>query len=87
MSEILVHPRVVRRHPDLSLGDVVAAIRATFRYKQRDSGEWIAVGLDGNNRLVEMVYLYDVSEDTFFVYHAMVPPSRKTLLELGLERG
>ncbi|MBB5845931.1 hypothetical protein F4555_000727 [Mobiluncus mulieris] len=86
MSEIAVHPRILRRHPELSSSDVVAAMRSAFRYKQRPSGEWVAVGLDGNSRLVEMVYLYNAERDLFFVYHAMTPPSRKTLLELDLER-
>ncbi|WP_278971453.1 hypothetical protein [Mobiluncus mulieris] len=65
---------------------MAAAMRSEFRYKQRPSGEWVAVGLDGNSRLIEMVYLYNAEKDFFFVYHAMTPPSRKTLLELDLER-
>lgn len=65
---------------------MVAAIRSMIRYKQRDSGEWVAVGMDSGNRLVELVYIYDVDEDYFFVYYGMTPPSGKTLRELGLER-
>ena len=57
-----------------------------LRYKQRDSGEWIAVGTDSRSRLVELVYEYDDEDDFFFVYHGMTPPSAKTLRELGLER-
>ncbi len=57
-----------------------------IRYKQRNSGEWVAVGTDSRNRLVELVYIYDDEEDLFFVYHGMTPPSSKTLRELGLER-
>lgn len=57
-----------------------------WRYKQRESGEWIAVGTDSRSRLVELVYIYDADDDYFFVYHGMTPPSGKTLRELGLER-
>ena len=49
-------------------------------------GEWLAVGLDGRGRLVELVYQYDEDDDFFFVFHGMTPPSGKTLRELGLER-
>lgn len=86
MSSIGVHPRVAKRHPGITDEDVVAAMRSMIRYKQRSSGEWLAVGLDGNSRLVELVYQYDEEEDFFFVFHGMTPPSGKTLRELGLER-
>lgn len=86
MSTIGVHPRISQRHPDVTEADVVAAMRGMIRYKQRSSGEWLAVGLDGRNRLVELVYQYDEDEDFFFVFHGMTPPSGKTLRELGLER-
>lgn len=86
MSQIGVHPRVNRRHPDVSDDDVISAMRHTIRYQQRETEEWVAVGLDNRNRLIEMVYIYDAEEDFFFVFHAMVPPTGKTLRELGLER-
>ena len=86
MSSIGVHPRIARRHPEVSADDVVAAMRGMIRYMQRSSGEWLAVGLDGKDRLVELVYQYDEDEDFFFVFHGMTPPSGKTLRELGLER-
>ena len=70
----------------ISPADVMAAMRSMIRYKQRDSGEWIAVGTDSRSRLVELVYIYDADDDYFFVYHGMTPPSGKTLRELGLER-
>lgn len=86
MSQIGVHPRISRRHPEVAEADVMTAMRSMIRYKQRNSGEWIAVGTDSHNRLVELVYIYDTDEDYFFVYHGMTPPSGKTLRELGLER-
>lgn len=86
MSQIGVHPRISRRHPEVAEADVISAMRSMIRYKQRGSGEWIAVGMDSRNRLVELVYIYDADDDYFFVYHGMIPPSGKTLRELGLER-
>ena len=86
MSQIGVHPRISRRHPEVSEADVMTAMRSMIRYKQRESGEWIAVGTDSRSRLVELVYIYDSDDDYFFVYHGMTPPSGKTLRELGLER-
>lgn len=86
MSQIGV-PRISERHPEVSEADVMAAMRSMIRYKQRDTGEWLAVGTDSRSRLVEHVYIYDADDDYyFFVYHGMTPPSGKTLRELGLER-
>lgn len=86
MSNVIIHQRIHERHPELSKEDVAASLRNMIRHRQRATGEWIAVGLDGNNRLVEIVYQYDEEENTFFVFHGMAPPSSKTLRELGLER-
>ena len=66
MSQIGVHPRISRRHPEVSEADVMAAMRSMIRYKQRESGEWIAVGTDSRSRLVELVYIYDADDDYFF---------------------
>lgn len=86
MSAIGVHPRIHQRHPEVADDDVIAAMRGMIRYKHRESGEWVAVGLDGRNRLVELVYHYDEEADYFLVFHGMTPPSGKTLRELGMER-
>ena len=86
MSTIGVHLRIHQRHPELTDEDVVAAMRGMLRYQQRTSGEWIAIGLDAKGRLVELVYQYDSEADYFLVFHGMVPPSRKTLRELGMKR-
>ena len=86
MSAIGIHPRVMQRHPEMSNTDVLTAMRGMIRYKQRSTGEWLAVGLGGRGRLVELVYQYDAEEDFFFVFHGMTPPTGKTLKELGMER-
>lgn len=86
MSGIGIHPRIMRRHPEIRQQDIVAAMKSMIRYKHRKTGEWLAVGIDENSRLIEVVYEYDEENDYFFVFHGMTPPSRKTLIELGLER-
>ena len=86
MSAIGVHPRVSQRHLEVSADDAVASMRGMIKYLQRPTGEWVAVGLDGKSRLIELVYQYDEEEDFFFVFHGMTQPSGKTLRELGLER-
>ncbi|MDP9801132.1 hypothetical protein J2S49_001208 [Arcanobacterium wilhelmae] len=86
MSVVGVHPRIAQRHPEVTEADVQAAMRSMIRYQQRPTGEWLAIGFDGNGRLVELVYVYDSDDDYFFVYHGMTPPSTKTLIELGLGR-
>lgn len=87
MSGVDVHPRIQARHPEVLPADVVAAMKGMVRYRRRPRGEYIAVGFDDRGRFLELVYLYDERLDSFLVYHAMVPPSRKTLVELELERG
>lgn len=86
MSNIGVHPRIHERHPELDDEDVAAAMGAMLRYVQRRSGEYVAIGVDGDGRILELVYTYDPDEDFFFVFHGMTPPSRKTLQELRMER-
>jgi hypothetical protein len=86
LSTIGVHPRVAQRHPEVTPKDAAAAMRGMISYRQRPTGEWLAVGLDGRGRLVELVYQYDEEDYFFFVFHGMTPPTGKTLRKLGLER-
>lgn len=87
MSNIDVHPRVSERHPEIADEDVRAAMRNMIRYQLRDSREYAAVGFDGRNRFIELVYVYNEELDSFLVYHVFTPPTGKVLRELGLERG
>ena len=38
--------RIIQRHPEVFEEDVVAAMRSMVSYKQRESEEWIAVGVE-----------------------------------------
>lgn len=86
MDRLIVDERITRRHHELSDEDVTAAMRQMVAYKQRATGEWLAVGIDSRGRLLELVYLFYPEEGAFYMFHAMTPPSRKTLKELRIER-
>jgi len=88
MDEIFVHPRVNEQHPELSDSDVTAAwYNAICSYPLLEKGfdEYIVVGFDNKFRLVEIVAKRDHYGD-WLIYHAMTPPSRKTMRKTGLDR-
>lgn len=78
--KIQVLDRVTFRHPELSEEDVVIAVRSVMVDAQRESGAWMAIGLDGRGRNVEL--LYRVAGDVLVVYHAFTPPTKKFRCEL-----
>lgn len=86
---MIVHPRVNERHPEISDKDVQCAwegmVCHAFRI-DRECQELIGVGMDSRGRLVEMV-ARKLEDGSWCVYHAMSPPSKKTLNELGLVKG
>lgn len=87
MRNIIVHPRVHERHPDVDEDDVLAAWDNVLLSAPRDdgSGSWVSIGMDGRGRLLEMVSVHnDVGQ--WLVYHAMTPPTKKTMKELGATR-
>lgn len=58
MDGLIVDERIARRHRELTDEDVMAAMRQMMAYKQRTTGEWLAVGTDAHGRLLELVYLF-----------------------------
>ncbi|MFT8356367.1 MAG: hypothetical protein ABF780_06515 [Bifidobacterium aquikefiri] len=79
-NDLAVHPRVRERHPEIKEEDVLAAWRSALLSAPRmnGTGSWITVGVDGRGRLLEMVSVRN-GEGKWLVYHAMTPPSRKTM--------
>lgn len=77
---IHVLDRVHERHPELAEEDVVTAFRSVMVDAQRNTGVWMAVGLDGRGRNIEL--LYRVMGDEVLVYHAFTPPTRNFMTEL-----
>ena len=85
---IAVHRRVRDRHPELANADVLAAWKNAIASTQRtrkNPNEYVAIGFDGNGRLVEMVATR-LADGNWLIYHAMTPPSANTLKELRIER-
>ena len=83
--QAFVHERVSKRHPELSDDDVLSAwnSRIAWALRKTDSREQIvAVGFDSNGRFIEMVAIE--SEGDYLIFHAMTPPSKRTLSELDL---
>lgn len=88
MDDVVVHPRVEARHPELSEDDVLSAWENALVTCQRignASDRLVALGSDAKGRLVEMV-ANRLPEGTWVIFHAMTPPSRNTLVELNMTR-
>jgi negative regulator of sigma E activity len=89
MDTAIVHPRIHKLHPELADDDVIDAWNNVIHSRMRieeDPYECIAVGMDSAGRLVEMVAVRS-RDGHMLIFHAMVPPSRKTLIELNLLGG
>lgn len=54
MDEVIVHPRVHERHPEVSVEDVLSAWKHAIRSAPRvdDSRTWVSVGVDVKGRLL-----------------------------------
>ena len=89
MENARVHERVVARHPELTETDVLSAWRNAIALVRRETSEadfYVAVGFDTNGRPIEMVAAKD-DDGSLLIFHAMIPPTKKTLRELRVERG
>lgn len=86
-QQVEVADRVTERHPQLSEEDVLAAWRSRVKCQVR-IGPWppqyVAVGFDSKSRPVEMVAVYDPSQDKVLIFHANTPATKKVKKELGI---
>lgn len=59
METVVVHPRVMERHPELSEDDVREAWEGYVRMTRRERGRqrllFVTVGFDDRDRAIEMV--------------------------------
>lgn len=79
--EVHVHPRIERRHPELGPCDVQKAWRSYAGAATRKPGEReLRVGFDELERELEMIGV--LTTDGWLAYHAMTPPSCKTMREV-----
>lgn len=83
---VQIHRRVHERHPELDAGDVEAAWE-NYRFAAvRVPGEQeMRTGYDPHGRYIEMVGVLLV-DGVWLIYHAMTPPSKKTLKEIESAR-
>lgn len=83
---VRIHQRVHERHPEIDDGDVetawenyrFAAVRIPREQEMR-------TGYDSHGRYIEMVGVL-LADGAWLVYHAMTPPSKKTLKEIEAAR-
>ena len=84
MGEVFVHPRVHERHPDITDADVMVAwdncIVCVTRLDVNPS-DVLAIGSDGRGRVLEMIATR-TGIDSWIVYHAFTPPTRRFLAEI-----
>lgn len=84
MDKVVVHPRVVQRHPQLSEEDVRAAWRSAYyeatRLESPNFPEYLRLGMDKSGRELEMVGV--PIEEGWLVYHANTPVSKRVRDEI-----
>jgi len=88
MFEIEVNERVAQRHAGISPDDIRIAWMNAIKIIERSGGGLpdavlVAVGFDGRGRLLEMIGVV-LPEDKIHVFHALTPPTKKVLLEMGI---
>ncbi len=83
MDGVVINDRVIKRHPELSEGDVKIAWNNCLITKPRFDRphEYIPIGCDGKGRQIEMVATRTKEMD-WHIYHALTPPTSRMLEEL-----
>ena len=77
----IIHSRVMKRHPNLRECEVAFAWEGYLCSAIRIPGEReVRLGFDQQGRLIEMVDVHAI--DGWLVFHAMTPPSNKTIDEM-----
>ena len=87
MGSIVIHPRVMEPHPELSEEDVRAAWEAYVRMSRWEGNDdyFVAVGFDAKGCAIEMVAV-ELLDGGWYIFHAFTPPTKSVLAELGLSR-
>lgn len=81
---LVIHPRIMERHPEIAEDDVRHAWDHMLKHGVRTAGEgtYVAIGLDKRGRVLEVVAKRKNSR--WIAYHALTPPTKKTLKELRI---
>lgn len=87
MRPVTIHPHA-RKH-GLSNEDIAHAWRNAFAWMRRDrddgATDYLLIGTDRNGRPVELI-ARSCAEIGYIVFHAIAPPTRRFLDEMGLGR-
>jgi len=84
MNDLYIHPHAYKH--GLSESDVFYAWKNFLRKQHRKSPEEdtiLTVGYNKSGKLIQMVGRQ--TQDGILIYHAMSPPTRSVLIELGLK--
>ena len=88
MEELIIHPRVLEKHPQLSEEDVRTAWQNAYYEALRPDSpnfpEYLWIGADGNGREIEMVGV--PTNGGWLIYHANTPLSKRTRAEVDRAR-
>ncbi|MCL1799301.1 MAG: hypothetical protein FWG23_06160 [Eggerthellaceae bacterium] len=88
LDSVIVDKRVHDRHPEIEDFDVLSAWKNAISIVKRETSEkdfLVVVGVDTKSRLLELVAAEETS-GALRIFHAMTPPSEKTLREVGMLR-
>lgn len=84
MGKVEIHPRVFRKHPQLSEEDILTAWENAYyealRPESPNFPEYLWIGQDAKGRDVEMVGT--MKEDGWLIYHANTPLSSRVVNEM-----
>lgn len=84
-QRLIVHPRIQRRHPEVTEEDVRTAWENLIRIQQRENTadeQYFAIGIDGTGRALELTATRTEEGETL-IFHAM-KATQKACKELGL---
>ena len=88
MEQVIVLDRVSERHLDVSKEDAAAAWENCIACAPSfdvDPDRYIAIGVDGRGRLLELVVIRKC-EGLWLIIHAQYPPQHDIKRKLGIER-
>ncbi len=83
--KIYIHKRITTKHKNITENDVLTAWKNCSHYRIRtdkEQEEYIALGTDTKGRLIQMVGV--LIDKDLLIYHALTPPTKKFLKEMGL---
>ncbi len=89
MINLMIHPRVFERHPQLVENDIRIAWNNAYyealRPESKNFPEYLWIGMDGKGREIEMVGT--LTERGWLIYHANTPLSNRVIAEIKRSRG